>query len=80
MKRVVLRIGCGAVCTCLLYTSTQGSLQQVGSGVVAGNGHAVALVHLCGQHIAHLHDTALQHAGVDLSLIHIFGSLPRPNP
>ena len=45
---------------------TQGSLQQVGSGVVAGNGHAVALVHLCGQHIAHLHNAAFQHAGVDV--------------
>ena len=45
---------------------TQGSLQQVGSGVVAGNGHAVVLVHLCGQHIAHLHNAAFQHAGVDV--------------
>ena len=56
--------------TCLMHMVaqhlTQGSLQQVGSGVVAGNGHAVALVHLCGQHIAHLHNAAFQHAGVDV--------------
>ena len=54
---------------------TQRCLQQMGGGVVAGNGHAVFLIHLSGQVVAHLHDTALQHAGVDVvalgGLLHI---------
>ena len=45
---------------------TQSSLQQVGSGMVAGNGHAVLFVHAGGQMVAHLDDAALQHAGVDV--------------
>ena len=44
----------------------QSCLQQVGGGVVAGNGHAVFLIHLSGQVVAHLHDAAFQHAGVDI--------------
>ena len=45
---------------------TQGSLQQMGGGVVAGNGHAVFLIDLCGQVVPHLHDAAFQHTGVDV--------------
>ena len=45
---------------------TQGSLQQMGGGVVAGNGHAVFLIDLCGQVVTHLHDAAFQHTGVDV--------------
>ena len=45
---------------------TQGSLQQVGRGVVAADGHPVFLVHLSVQVVAHLDDAALQHAGVDV--------------
>ena len=54
---------------------TQSCLQQMGGGVVAGNGHTVFLIHLSGQVVAHLHDAALQHAGVDVvalgGLLHI---------
>ena len=43
----------------------QGRLQQVGGGVVAGDGPAVFLVHLGGQGVAHADIAAFQHAGVD---------------
>ena len=43
----------------------QGSLQQVGGGVVAGDGPAVLVVHLGGQHVAHTDQAVFQHAGVD---------------
>ena len=32
---------------------TQSCLQQMGGGVVAGNGHAVFLIDLCGQVVTH---------------------------
>lgn len=51
---------------------TQSCLQQMGGGVVAGNGHAVFLIHLSGQVVAHLHDAALQHAGVDVVALGVF--------
>ena len=56
----------------------QSSLQQVGSGMVAGNGHAVLLVHAGGQMVAHLDDAALQRAGVDV--VALGGLLDSPAP
>ena len=43
----------------------QGRLQQVGGGVVAGDGPAVFPVHLGGQGVAHPDKAIFQHAGVD---------------
>ena len=44
----------------------QSCLQQVGSGVVAGDGHAVFLIHAGGQMVADMDDAALEGAGVDV--------------
>ena len=68
--KVEVRDLCILIGACLMHMVaqhfTQRCLQQMGGSVVAGNGHAVFLVHLSVQMVAHLHDAALQHAGVDV--------------